>query len=193
MRPYEGRRSGGRYGESALPADQDHQQAPVADLREADDLLPHRNFGRCGHPGYPDRHRRQKRGRLSAANLVQPRYVAADSAGNFYFTDTYFEQVFRVTAAGVITAYAGNGTRGFSGDGGQATAAELSQPEGLAVDSSGNLYIADGGNYRIRMVTPTGVISTVALIGTGALALAVDGSGNLYVAGGEVVVKVNSA
>ena len=132
-------------------------------------------------------------GQATSANLVQPRYVAADSAGNFYFTDTYFEQVFRVTAAGVITAYAGNGTRGFSGDGGQATAAELSQPEGLAVDSSGNLYIADGGNYRIRMVTPTGVISTVALIGTGALALAVDGSGNLYVAGGEVVVKVNSA
>ena len=132
-------------------------------------------------------------GQATSANLVQPRYVAADSAGNFYFTDTYFEQVFRVTAAGVITAYAGNGTRGFSGDGGQATAAELSQPEGLAVDSSGNLYIADGGNYRIRMVTPTGVISTVALIGTGALAVAVDGSGNLYVAGGEVVVKVNSA
>src|ERR1017187_1727406 len=67
MRPYEGRRSGGRYGESGFPANQDHQQAPVADLRETDDLLPHRNFGRCGHPGYPDRHRRQKRGRLSAA------------------------------------------------------------------------------------------------------------------------------
>jgi hypothetical protein len=118
-------------------------------------------------------------GQATSANLVQPKFVVSDSAGNFYFNDTYFEQVFRVTPAGVITAYAGNGTQGFSGDGGQATAAELSQPEGLAVDSSGNLYIADGGNYRIRMVTPTGVISTVALIGTGALAVAVDGSGNL--------------
>jgi uncharacterized protein (TIGR03437 family) len=132
-------------------------------------------------------------GQATSANLVQPKFVVSDSAGNFYFNDTYFEQVFRVTPAGVITAYAGNGTQGFSGDGGQATAAELSQPEGLAVDSSGNLYIADGGNYRIRMVTQAGVISTVALIGTGALAVAVDGSGNLYVAGGEVVVKVNSA
>ena len=132
-------------------------------------------------------------GQATKANLVQPKFVVADSAGNFYFTDTYFEQVFRVTPAGVISAYAGNGTQGFSGDGGQAAAAQLFQPEGLAVDSSGNLYIADGGNYRIRMVTPAGVISTVAQIGTGALAVAVDGSGNLYVVGGEVVVKVNSA
>ena len=132
-------------------------------------------------------------GQATSANLVQPKFVIADSAGNFYFTDTYLEQVFRVTPAGVITAYAGNGTQGFSGDGGQAAAAQLFQPEGLAVDSSGNLYIADGGNYRIRMVTPAGVISTVAQIGTGALAVAVDGSGTLYVVGGEVVVKVNSA
>jgi len=132
-------------------------------------------------------------GQATSANLVQPRFVVSDSAGNFYFSDTYFEQVFRVTPAGTITAYAGNGIQGFSGDGGQATAAELSQPEGLAVDSSGNLYIADGGNHRIRMVTPAGIISTVAQIGTGALAVALDGSGNLYVVGGEVVVKVNSA
>ena len=132
-------------------------------------------------------------GQATNANLVQPKFVASDSAGNFYFSDTYFEQVFRVTPAGVITAYAGNGTQGFSGDGAQATAAQLFQPEGLAVDSSGNLYIADSGNYRIRMVTPAGAISTVALIGTGVIAVAVDGSGNLYVAGGEVVVKVNGA
>jgi uncharacterized protein (TIGR03437 family) len=63
----------------------------------------------------------------------------------------------------------------------------------LAVDSADNLYIADSGNYRVRMVTPAGVISTVALVGTGVDAVAVDGSGNLYVSGGEVVVKVNSA
>ena len=132
-------------------------------------------------------------GQATSASLVQPRYVAVDSAGNFYVSDGYFEQVFRVTPAGVITAYAGNGTQGFSGDGGQATAAELFQPVGLAVDSADNLYIADSGNYRVRMVTPAGVISTVALVGTGVDAVAVDGSGNLYVSGGEVVVKVNSA
>ena len=132
-------------------------------------------------------------GQATSAKLVQPRYVAADSAGNFYVSDTYFEQVFRVTPAGVITAYAGSGVQGFSGDGGQATAAELFSPMGLAVDSANNLYIADSGNYRIRMVTPAGVISTVTLIGTGVDALAVDGSGNVYVSSGEVVVKVNSA
>ena len=132
-------------------------------------------------------------GQATNASLVQPNFVTSDSAGNFYVSDTYFQQVFRITPAGVITAYAGNGTQGFSGDGGQATAAQLFAPEGLAVDSSGNLYIADLGNYRVRMVTPTGVISTVALIGTGVVAVAVDGSGNLYVSGGEAVVKVNAA
>lgn len=132
-------------------------------------------------------------GQATSASLVQPSFAASDAAGNFYVSDTYFQQVFRVTPAGVITAYAGNGTQGFSGDGGQATAAQLFAPEGLAVDSAGNLYIADLGNYRIRMVTPAGVISTVALIGSGVIGVAVDGSGNLYVSGGEVVVKVSAA
>jgi uncharacterized protein (TIGR03437 family) len=132
-------------------------------------------------------------GQATSARLVQPNYVAVDSAGNFYVSDMYFEQVFRVTPAGVITAYAGNGTQGFSGDGGQATAAELFSPAGLAVDSANNLYIADFGNYRIRKVTPDGVISTVAAVATGVEAVAVDASGNLYVSSGELVVKVNAA
>lgn len=132
-------------------------------------------------------------GQATNAKLVEPKFVAVDSAGSTYVSDTYYNQVYRVGASGIITVYAGNGIQGFNGDGGQATAAELFQPSGLAVDSSGNLYIADFGNYRVRMVTPGGVINTVALVGSGVIGVAVDGSGNLYVSGGEVVVKVNGA
>src|ERR1022692_78054 len=128
-------------------------------------------------------------GQATNAKLVEPKFVAVDSAGSTYVSDTYYNQVYRVGASGIITVYAGNGIQGFNGDGGQATAAELFQPSGLSVDSSGNLYIADFGNYRVRMVTPGGVINTVALVGSGVIGVAVDGSGNLYVSGGEVVVK----
>ena len=105
-----------------------------------------------------------------------------------------------VTPAGNISTIAGNGIPGFGGDGGQATSAELNQPAGLAVDSAGNLYIADSNNSAVRKVTPQGIISTVA--GTGGtegysgdggaatkatmmapLGVAVDASGNLYIAG----------
>src|SRR5579864_8582848 len=64
------------------------------------------------------------------ANLVEPRQTAVDSAGNFYVSDTYFHEVFRITPAGVISVYAGNGTQGFSGDGGPAAAAQLFSPQG---------------------------------------------------------------
>lgn len=98
----------------------------------------------------------------------------------------------------VITTIAGNGTQNYSGDGGQATSATLNQPAGVAVDSSGNVYIADTGNARIRMVNTSGVISTIA--GTGCCSyggdggpataaslyqpagIAVDSSGNIYIA-----------
>ncbi len=64
--------------------------------------------------------------------------------------------------SGIITTSAGNGTAGFSGDGGPAAAAQLNSPTGVAVDSLGNLYIADPNNSRIRKVTAAGVISTAA-------------------------------
>ncbi len=90
--------------------------------------------------------------------------MATDAAGNVYVSEAYSCRVRKVSAAtGTISTVAGNGTRGFSGDGGPATAAALHQPEGIAVDTSGNLFIADSQNYRVRKVAAaTGVISTVA-------------------------------
>jgi streptogramin lyase len=87
--------------------------------------------------------------------------------------------------------YAGNGQPGFSGDGGPATAAQLSIPRGLAMDSSGNLYIADSGNARIRKVSPNGGIATVSLQPYGVSWVSVDGSGNLYISGGHFIFRVD--
>src|SRR5208283_3857562 len=86
--------------------------------------------------------------------------VTLDTSGNVYFSAGH--AVFRITAGGTLTLVAGNSRPGFSGDGGPATAAQLNSPQGLALDSQGNLYIADQGNNRVRMVTPQGVISTIA-------------------------------
>jgi len=109
-------------------------------------------------------------GLATAAQLFLPTGVAVDSAGNLYIADegnvaigdSGSQRIHKVTTAGIISTVAGNGTRGFSGDGGLATAAQLNFPSGVAVDSAGNLYIADKGNKRIRRVTTAGIISTVA-------------------------------
>lgn len=149
-------------------------------------------------------------GKATAAQIYAPQGVAADAAGNFYIADTGNNVVRKVAANGVISTIAGNGTAGSTGDGGSATAAELNAPQGVAVDSSGNLYIADTANSRVRKVTPGGAISTYAGTGTpgyagdGGLAtsaqiyaptsLAVDSAGNLYIAdfGNNVVREVTS-
>src|ERR1022692_1737969 len=91
-------------------------------------------------------------GQAVNAAMIEPTEVAVDASGNMYVSDTYFNQVLQVTPGGVINVYAGNGQPGLSGDGGPATAAQLSNPRALAVDSSGNLYIGDTGNYRVRKV-----------------------------------------
>jgi sugar lactone lactonase YvrE len=126
-------------------------------------------------------------------------HVAADAAGNLYIGDLFNRRVRKVDTQGIITTVAGNGTQGFAGDGGPATAAELNNPQSVVLDAAGNLYIADPANGRVRKVDPNGILTTVAGGGTGAVTdgaaatavplgrpreLAVDGAGNLFIADG---------
>jgi uncharacterized protein (TIGR03437 family) len=101
-------------------------------------------------------------GPAASAQLYLPVGLAMDSAGNLYIADSRNNRVREVTTDGNINTIAGTGNATFGGDGGQATRASLNAPYGLAVDSAGNLYIADSGNNRIRKVAPNGIITTVA-------------------------------
>jgi hypothetical protein len=89
-----------------------------------------------------------------SSQLAAPGQIAVDVAGNLYVADTRNQRVRKVSTAGIITTIAGNGVPGFSGDGGLAASSSLSVPEGVAVDASGNIFIADTGNSRIRKVSP---------------------------------------
>ncbi|MEO8596040.1 MAG: SMP-30/gluconolactonase/LRE family protein [Candidatus Solibacter sp.] len=142
------------------------------------------------------------------ASIGDPVRLVSDAAGNVYFSSLH--SVFKVDGNGSLTRVAGNGRAGNSGDGGAATAAQLSFPMGLAFDASGNLYIADRDAHTVRRVSANGGISTVAGTGTrgftgdggsaitarlnGPLGVAVDAGGNLYVAdtGNEAIRKVTS-
>ena len=104
-------------------------------------------------------------GPAAQAHLSTPSDVAVDAAGNLYLADEGNHRIRRVDSSGIITTIAGTGVRGFAGDGGPAVAAQLDHPRGVAVDATGNLYIADHDNHRIRKVDPSGTITTVA--GTG--------------------------
>ena len=89
--------------------------------------------------------------------------MAVNAAGDVYIADTYNNRVLKVTPSGKVTAVAGDGTAGYSGDGRLGTFAELNEPTGVAVDAQGNLYIADSANNVIRRVdAKTGIITTVA-------------------------------
>ena len=134
------------------------------------------------------------------ASLDAPISVAVDGAGNIYFSDYNNARVCKVDAAtGLLTAVAGTGTYGYSGDNGPATAAEMGHPWGIALNAAGDLFIADLNNYRVRKVAAaTGIITTVAGTGDfgfsgddgpasqaqlrGAIDVAVDGAGNLFIA-----------
>ena len=142
----------------------------------------------------------------SAARFYSPHSVAVDSVGNVYITDTYNNRVRKMKPGGVVTTLAGSAGTSGSKDGTRG-AARFTQPDGVAVDSAGNVYVADTLNSTIRQVTPAGVVTTLAGLagtsgskdGTGSTArfyyphgVAVDSAGNVYVgdAGNRTIRKV---
>jgi sugar lactone lactonase YvrE len=136
-------------------------------------------------------------GPATMAEISAVSFVTVDASGNVYFSDAGNNRIRKVSTSGIITTIAGNGMEAFSGDGGQANAAAIYRPSGIALDSSGNLYFVDAGNIRVRKISVSGVISTVAGNGTYGfsgdggpatsaelghpVAVALDLSGNLYV------------
>ena len=132
-------------------------------------------------------------GPAANAQLYDPYGVAVDSAGDLYIADTLNNRI-RKVSNGVITTVAGNGTAGFSGDNGPATSAKLFTPIGVAVDSAGNLYIADVNNSRVRKVS-NGVITTVpGTVGFTPFAVAIDSAGSVYIAGAQHnrIIKISN-
>jgi sugar lactone lactonase YvrE len=146
------------------------------------------------------------------AQLSDPQGIAVDSQGNIYIADSGTDTI-RKISGGIISTIAGNGTRGYSGDGGPSLAAQFITPGALAIDSASNLYVADIGNNRIRRIANDGTISTVA--GTGIVGysgptgdngpavaadlnmpvlsgIATDTSGNLYISSNDAIRKVSS-
>ena len=134
--------------------------------------------------------------------------VAMDAAGNIYIADKSTNKIRRIFATtDLVYTYAGTGSSGFSGDGGPASTASLNSPQGIFIDGSNNLYIADAGNNRIRKVdAATGMISTVAGGGSSTsdgvaattasitpICVYIDATGNIYTGGSDKLRKINTA
>jgi len=115
-----------------------------------------------------------------SVQLMQPRNIAVDPDGTLYISDFGANRVYRLSAGGTLTTFAGTGNAGFAGDGAAAFMAQLKSPAGLASDTIGNVFICDSGNNRIRKVN-RGVISTVYTI-AGPTGIALNTSGTLYIA-----------
>ncbi|MGI8783510.1 MAG: SBBP repeat-containing protein [Acidobacteriota bacterium] len=149
-------------------------------------------------------------GLATAASLAYPNGIAVDSAGNIYIADQQNRKIRRVDTSGIITTYAGNGQSAYAGDNGQAVAASFITPNDIAVDSAGNLFVADLAAYVIRRIDAVSkVITTVA--GTGRSensgdggaarqaslvypnAVALDSAGNLFIADYYTVRRVDAA
>ena len=136
-------------------------------------------------------------GGATGVQLVTPRNVAVDAAGNLYFSEFERHRVRKVTAAGAISTVAGTGLAGYSGDGFSAVNAQLNFPAGLAVDRFGALYIADSQNERVRRIAG-GIISTYLGVSPNTplstpVAIAVDVAGTLYVADNGLVHSYTAA
>jgi uncharacterized protein (TIGR03437 family) len=162
-------------------------------------------------------------GAATAAQLMQPRNVAVDTAGSLYISDFAANQVYQVNAGGTLLLMAGTGTAGYTGAGTSALLAELNAPAGLAADSNGDLYIADSGNNRVRKIyngiiitvfntpSPTGIalnptgmlyIAATSYFGSvlqqisgvsSARDLTLDSTGNIYTTSGAFVLEVPSS
>jgi NHL repeat len=141
-----------------------------------------------GSPGFVN-------GSGAAASFAQPSGVGVDASGNVYVADQVNHAIRKISPAGLVSTLAGRGKPGFVD--GSGAAASFNNPSGIAVDSNGNLYVADTTNHAIRQITPAGLVSTLAgnngvpgfVDGAGVAAsfnnpvgVAVDGSGNVYVA-----------
>ncbi|MCW3121794.1 MAG: hypothetical protein JWQ38_1286 [Flavipsychrobacter sp.] len=133
-------------------------------------------------------------GPATAADISFPASIAIDTAGNIIFTDEFNARIRSVATSGIITTIAGNGTSGYSGDGGSALAANLGRIPGIATDIAGNVYLADQYNNKLRKVSTTGTITGIAgrngIFGDGPALqaqitvpynIATDDSGNVYI------------
>jgi len=155
-------------------------------IRKIDPFAVTTTFAGNGTAGYID-------GPGTAAEFNQPSALTVDNSGNVWVADTWNHRIRKITPAGVVSTFAGNGTRGFLN--GTGTTAEFSLPYGITVDHTRNLYIADYGNNMIRKITPAAVVTTYAGDGTQGwkdgpaasaefslpIGVCVDGNGNVYV------------
>lgn len=135
-----------------------------------------------GAAGYLD-------GTGTGASFNSPAGIAVDSSGNIFVVDTYNQVIREITPSGVVSTFAG--TAGVTGSAdGTGTAAQFAWPQGLAIDGSNNLYVADVNNHAVRKITPAGVVSTVASGLGGVYAITVDSAGNIWLSNGSATLTM---